>query len=438
MDPLLILLFLLLFLLSAFFSWTELALMSLSEHKIDSFIKEKRFWSKSLRKIRINTDRLLITILIWNNLVNVYTATLATTIAISIWESLWILQATVIWFSTWIITFLLLIFWEIVPKSIATKNASKISLIVAPIYKFLMLILYPIIIIIELITKIFSYKSKKEEITDEELESFIDMWMKAWTIEEDEHKKIKSILELEDTYVQEIMTPRVKIEALSSDKTVWEAMDFYLNHTHSRIPIYTDTIDKIYSFITWRELLLQIKNWNLNKKLSQLELNKVMKIPINLSLPRLLEDFQKSHKIMAIVMDEYGWVSWLITLEDIVEEVFWEIRDETDKEVEHIKKISKTSLIVSPDVLVEDILESFWLELNDIWLDEKEFWWETISYLITHELERYPEPWEVISYNLIEDSESCKENSKIEFKVTSIDDHIIWKIEVKKIKEIIK
>jgi CBS domain containing-hemolysin-like protein len=438
MDPITIILFILLFLLSAFFSWTELALMSLPEHKIDSFVKKWRFWSKSLKKIRSNNDKLLITILIWNNLVNVYTATLATTIAITIWESMWLAQATVIWYSTWIVTFLLLIFWEIVPKSFATKNASKISLLVAPIYKFLLIILFPVIIFIELITKIFSCKNKKEKITDEELESFIEMWMKSWTIEEWEHKKIKNILELEDTIVEEIMTPRVKIEALSSEKTIWEALDFYLTHTHSRIPIYNETIDKIYSFITSREILLQVKNWNLNKKLSELELNNVMKIPINLSLSRLLDDFQKSHKIMAIVMDEYGWVSWLITLEDILEEVFGEIRDETDKEVEYIKKISKTSLIVSPDVLVEDILEDFSLELNDIWLDEREFWWETLSYLITHELERYPKPWEIISFKIIQESEKCKDNCKIEFKVTSIEDHIIWNIEVKKIKEIIQ
>ncbi len=430
MDPLLILLFFILFLLSAFFSGTEIALMSLAEHKIDSLVKQNKFWAKSLKKIKSNTDRLLITILIWNNLVNVYTAALATTIAIAIWESSWLPQSTAIWISTWIITFLLLLFWEIIPKSIATKNASTISLLVAPFYKYLMILLYPVITFMEVIIRIFSSKWKVERITDEEIESFIDMWRDSWSLEKDEHEKIKNILELEDTYVDEIMTPRVKIEALSSEKTVLEALDFYLSHTHSRIPVYRETIDKIDSFITWRELLLQVKDWNLDKKLSELELQKVMKIPLNLPLPKLLEDFQKAHKIMAIVMDEYWWVSWLITLEDIVEEVFGEIRDETDKEVDEIKKTWKWSLLVEPDVMIENVLDELWLKLENIWLDEKEFSWETISYIITHQLERFPERWEIITFDLFLDN--VENFTKIDFKVTSIEDHTIGKIEVKK------
>jgi len=404
--------------------------MSLAEHKIDSLVKQNKFWAKSLKKIKSNTDRLLITILIWNNLVNVYTAALATTIAIAIWESSWLPQSTAIWISTWIITFLLLLFWEIIPKSIATKNASTISLLVAPFYKYLMILLYPVITFMEVIIRIFSSKWKVERITDEEIESFIDMWRDSWSLEKDEHEKIKNILELEDTYVDEIMTPRVKIEALSSEKTVLEALDFYLSHTHSRIPVYRETIDKIDSFITWRELLLQVKDWNLDKKLSELELQKVMKIPLNLPLPKLLEDFQKAHKIMAIVMDEYWWVSWLITLEDIVEEVFGEIRDETDKEVDEIKKTWKWSLLVEPDVMIENVLDELWLKLENIWLDEKEFSWETISYIITHQLERFPERWEIITFDLFLDN--VENFTKIDFKVTSIEDHTIGKIEVKK------
>lgn len=430
MDPLLILLFIVLFLLSAFFSGTELALMSLPSHKIDSLVKQWKYWAKSLKRIKQNNDRLLITILIWNNLVNVYTASLATSIAINIADSMWIPQSTVIWISAWIITFLLLMFWEILPKSIASKNASGIALSVAPFYKVVMLVLYPIITFIEVIIRLFSTKWKVETLTDEELESFIDMWRDSWTLEIEEHKKIKSILELDDTYVDEIMTPRVKIEALSSDKTVIEAIDFFLSHTHSRIPIYTETIDKIDNFVTARDLLIHFKNWKSDTKLSELTLNKVMKIPLNLTIPKLLENFQNSNKIMSIVLDEYGWVAWLITIEDIVEEVFWEIRDETDKEVEDIKKTAKWTFMVEPDVMMQDLLDKFWLWLKDIWLDEKEFDWETISYIITHELERYPEKWETITFNFVSDSED--KHSKIDFIVTNIEDHKIWKIEVKK------
>ena len=429
MDPLLIFIFILLFLLSAFFSGTELALMSLAKHKIESLIKQNKYWSKSLKKIKENNDRLLITILIWNNLVNVYTAALATTIAISVWESSGLPQATAIWISTWIVTFLLLLFWEIIPKSFATKNASTISLIVSPIYKYLMIILYPVITFIELIIRIFSKKWDSEKMTDEEIESFIDMWRESGTLEKEEHEKIKNILEFDETSVDEIMTPRVKIESLSINITVKEALDYYLSHTHSRIPVYTKTIDKITHFITWRDLLFQLKHWKLDKKLSDMELTNVIKVPLNQSIAKLFETFQKAHKIMAIVIDEYGWVSWLVTMEDIIEEVFGEIRDETDNEVDEIKVIWNNTLLVKSRSLIEDVLEKLWLKLSNIWLDEKKFDWETISFVITHVVERFPKKWEIISFDIL----NSKKYKKLNFKVIEITDHKIGQIEVKKI-----
>ncbi len=416
--------------MSAFFSGTEIALMSLADHKTDSLLKQKKYWAKALKKIKENNDRLLITILIWNNLVNVYTAALATSIAISLWEASGLPQATAIWIATWVVTFLLLLFWEIIPKSFATKNADSISLFVAPIYKTLMFVLYPVISFIEVIIKVFSKDSKAPQMTEEEIESFIDMGRKSGTLEKDEHEKIKSILEFDETNVEEIMTPRVKIEALSSEKTVDEALAFYLAHTHSRIPIYTETIDKIDHFITSRDLLFAIRDWKLDQRLDQLELKPVLKVPLNQTIATLFQTFQKAHKVMAIVIDEYGWVSWLITMEDVIEEVFWEIRDETDKEVDEIMEIWINSLVVESDVLIEDVLEKLGLTLDDIWLHEKEFDGETLSYVITHKLERFPDPWEVLSFDL-KNLEERKSN-KVEFTIKHIKDHKIGKVEVKK------
>ena len=432
MDPLLIILFILLFLLSAFFSGTELALMSLPEHKLESLLKQGKFWSKSLKKIKENNDRLLITILIWNNLVNTFTAALATSISISIARSgwLWLNESTAIWISTWLVTFLLLLFGEIIPKSIATKNAAAISLVVAPIYKFLMLVLYPVISFMEILIKLFSGKQKVEQITEEEIESFIDMWKDAWWLEEHEHEKIKSILEFDETTVEEIMIPRVKIEAISDTVTVKEAMEFYLSHTHSRIPVYNETIDKIDYFITARDLIKEFYKWNLDKKISEIDLKKVLKVPLNQSIATLLETFQKAHKIMAIIIDEYGGVSGLITMEDIIEEVFWEIRDETDKEAEEFVKIWKDSIRVESDVLIEDVLEKFNLELEDIGLDQKEFDWENLSYVITHKLERFPNTWEIIIFDIKSDENSNKKRV-LSLKILSIDNAKIGKVDIR-------
>ncbi len=429
MDPLLILLFVVLFMLSAFFSGTELALMSLAWHKVDSLVKQNKFWAKSLKKIKENNDRLLITILIWNNLVNVYTAALATTIAIGVWEASWLPQATAIWIATWIVTFLLLLFWEIIPKSFATKNASLISLAVAPIYKVLMIILYPVISFMEIIIKMFSGKWKVEQMTDEEIESFIDMWKESGSLDDKEHKKIKSILEFDETLVEEIMTPRVKIEALSADITIKEAMNFYLTHTHSRIPIYSDTIDKIDYFLTSRDLIKEFSLWHLDKKIGDMELKEVLKVPLNQSIAKLMETFQKSHKIMAIIIDEYGWVSGLITMEDIIEEVFWEIRDETDKEAEEFIKLWKNSIRVESDVLIEDVLKEFNLSLKEISLDEREFGWETLSFVITHILEWFPLKNQLMTFNII--NEENKTEQILSFKILDIQNAKIGKVDIR-------
>jgi len=121
-------------------------------------------------------------------------------------------------------------------------------------------------------------------------------------LEETEHEQIKNILDFNDTTVEEIMTPRVNIEALSNESTLKEAMEFYLSHTHSRIPIYRKTIDKIDYFITIRDII----NGENNDRIKDLKLQKVIKVPLNQPIDKLLENFQKSHKLIAIVIDEYG------------------------------------------------------------------------------------------------------------------------------------
>lgn len=431
MDPLTILLFVILFMLSAFFSGTELALMSLPEHKIDGLLKQNKYWAKSLKKIKENNDRLLITILIWNNLVNVYTAALATTIAISLWEASGLPQATAVWIATWVVTFLLLLFGEIIPKSFATKNAASLSLLVAPVYKILMTVLWPVITFMEVIIRIFSWKKKVEQVTEEEIESFIDMGRDSGTLEKDEHQKIKNILEFDETHVDEIMIPRVKIEAISDQCSVQDALDYYLKHTHSRIPVYRETIDHIDYFITGRDLIIEQHSGNWDKKLSDIKLKEVLKVPLNQTIEALFKTFQNAHKIMAIVIDEYGGVAWLVTMEDVIEEVFWEIRDETDKELDQIKEIEKNILHVRSRALIEDVLDRLHLDLDDIWLDSKEFDGETINYVITHELARFPEEWEVITFNI--DSDKSIKYSSLELTVINVEDHKIHKVEVKKI-----
>lgn len=438
MDPVYILTFVILLLLSWFFSSTELAIMSTPNHKVESLIRAWRFWAKTLKFIKGHSDKLLITILIWNNLVNTTIAAIATSLSIWLAENSWIEQSLAVWVATWVITFILLMFWEIIPKSFAVKNAIFIALNSAHIYKFLMTVLFPLVFVIEFIVKLFTWKTKSHIITNEELETFIDMWKDSWTLEDSEHEKIKNILEFWDTTVEEVMTPRVNISSLDEETTVREAIDYYKENSYSRILIYSWTVDKIDYFFTIRDLLKAKDSWLENEKLKNLDnLKQVIKVPLNQPLDAVLKIFQKSYKHMAVVMDEYGWVAWIVTLEDIIEEILWEIRDETDRgETDEIKKIWNNSYVIESSIVIDDILEEFNLTFESIGLHEKEFSWETVSYLITHKLERFPKPDETISFCINCDNE---EKNKIcqwktlEFRVIWINDWKIEKIEVNRI-----
>jgi putative hemolysin len=431
MDPSQYVLFIILFILSGFFSGTEIALMSLPSHKVESLLKQKLFWAKALFHIKSNTDKLLITILVGNNLVNVYTAALATQLSISFANSSGIEESLAIGMATWLITFLILVFWEIVPKSFATKNAESISLKVALVYKVLMLVLTPIIFLLEILIKVFTGKNVATKVTDEEIESFIDLWKDSGALEEDEHEMLKNTLEFWDTLIEEIMIPRVKVDALSDETTVEESLEYYLAHTHSRIPVFKRQIDNIVWILTIRDILRERRAGHNDKKLKELHFKKFLKVPINQPIDTLLENFKSSRQHIAIVMDEYGWVAGITTIEDVVEEVFWEIHDETDFETDEIMENEDNSFTINSSILLNDIVDEFELEMSDLWMDEKEFWSETVSYMITHKLERFPKQDEEISFPIFDD-EGKKTKEKLCFKILEIDESKIGKIEVKK------
>jgi len=142
------------------------------------------------------------------------------------------------------------------------------------------------------------------------------------TLEDDEHERLKNTLEFSDTLVEEIMVPRVRVDAISDSLTVDEALSYYLEHTHSRIPVYHEQIDSIVGILTIRDILREKNSGNTQKLLRDLHFKKFLKVPINQRIDTLLDTFKTTRQHIAIVMDEYGGVAWITTIEDIVEEIF--------------------------------------------------------------------------------------------------------------------
>lgn len=429
MDPLSIFIFTILIILSAFFSGTEIALMSLSQHKIISLVKEKKAWSKFLKKIKKDNDKLLIAILIWNNLVNVWASALATTTSIQLAEKFGLPGSYWIWIATWMVTMILLLFWEITPKTICSKYNEQVSLFVAPFYFIFTKILYPIIFIIEIFVKMIWYffgnNSIHIKMSSEELEAFIDMSHENWAVEEEEHKKIKSILDLWDTTAESVMTPRVQMDAVNEQITIDTLCEYLLMHSHSRIPIYKETIDRIDHFITFKQAFKLKEAGRGNKKLSEIQLDEIIKIPLTQPIDIVFKTLQKSRKHMALVLDEHGWVEWIITLEDIVEEVFGDIKDETDKEEVYLSKMKDGKILANGNVIIDDLLDEFKIgEIVDIGLGE-EFCWENLSYIITSKLERFPINWEKIQL--------IGKIKTLSLEVKQISNGKIWQVVVEKI-----
>lgn len=431
MDPASIIFFIILFLLSAFFSGSEIALMSLPEHKINSFVKQRKKWAKALKKIRENSDKLLISILIWNNLVNVLVASLATKISIDIASSSWMEQTLAIGISTWIITLLLLIFGEIFPKTIATKNAEKISLYVANFFLSLWKLLSPIVFLVERLMRTLQKWKRNlvETITDEEVEAFIEQGKKAGIFEKGEYEKIKNMLNFYEITAEEIMTPRVEVDALDYEITVDEAIDKMMNFSHSRILVYKENIDNIKWVVRLKQLLIAQKKWNWNTKIKDLNLNKVMKAPLTQPIHKILDAFKRSRQHISIIIDEYGGVAGIISLEDIVEEVFGDIKDETDNEIEEIRKDTNWWFIFHSHVRIEEVLEKFDLDFENLDINEEEFEWETLWYFIIGQLQRFPKKGEMLNFEIKEEDANIQK--RLILNVLSLDKNSISQVKAR-------
>jgi putative hemolysin len=319
--------------LSGFFSASETALTAFKTRNLED-IKQPRA-AKLLRKWLKRPNEMLTGILLGNNIVNILGSSIATAITFNILGS----NSTAIFTATISMTIVILIFGEITPK-IAAKNSSATvaKIVVVPIYYFTLLTL-PVIKILMLISKfigrILGIEIRDETlmITAEDIRSYVNVGKAEGVLEEEEKEMIHSIFEFSDTTAKEVMTPRTSMFALDGDKTINEVWDEVFDKGFSRIPVYEDGIDNIIGVLYIKDFLGVIKEGKADTQIKNY-LKKAYFVPETKSIVKILEDFKKTKVHIAIAIDEYGGTVGVVTIEDLLEEIVGEIRDEYDREEE--------------------------------------------------------------------------------------------------------
>jgi len=322
-DQLSILAFLLL--LSGFFSSSETALFSISKTKARHFAKEQSKATDLIQKMKEDPHRLLSTILIGNNVVNVAASAIAASMTMELFPNYAISVAT------FVMTSLILVFGEVFPKSIATRNNLLIAkFTIFPIY-WLSIILHPVIWILNFIPKLTGRIQKMPKVTEEELMTFVEAVEEEGEIKEEEKEFIHNLFEFDDTSASEIMTPRGDMYVVDVNRKL--QIKDVVESGFSRIPVINEKVDQVIGILNIKDLFLQMASKDI-----QIDIRKIMRmpyfIPENKKIDKLVHQFKKGKHHLAIVVDEHGGVSGLITLEDALEELVGEISDETDK-IEH-------------------------------------------------------------------------------------------------------
>lgn len=402
-----------LLLLSSFFSASETALMSLSKLRVRNMVEEKIKKAELINKFIKEPSKLLGSILLGNNLVNIGASALATSLALDIFGNFGIGIATAI--STVTMTILVLIIGEITPKSIAAQYPEKVSLRIIQPLSFIVKVLNPIVMVLNYTTNIFiktlgiKINKKQPFITEEELRTIVTVSQEEGVLEIEEKQMIHNVFEFGDLQIKDIMVQRTDIVAINIEASFDEVMEIIKEQQFSRYPIYKDGIDQIIGTLNTKDLMFldvikenfSIKNY-LRKPLYTFEFKKISEI---------FKEMKNKWIHMAIVLDEYGGTAGIITIEDLIEEIVGDIQDEYDELDDEIKLVKDNEYVVEGSTRINTVNEI--LGIN---LESEDF--DSIGGFIIGELGRLPRIGEIIQHG------------NIKFTIESIERNRIQKIRI--------
>ncbi len=361
--------FIFLLFLSMFFSGSETALTSLSKPWIKTQLERNPKKAKHLKAWLERPNRLLTAILVGNNFVNICASALATSIAIGYARYIGWRQSYVLGITVGLVTFVILVFGEIIPKTFAKQNARRISLIligyVLIISKFFSPIIKMLLAISNIFIRIFGGKKVIDVpfLTEEEIRTLIDLGAREGVLEKEEGRMIHDVLEFGETVVREVMVPRVEMDCIDENKDIDRIVEDLIKMGHSRVPVYRGNLDNIVGILYAKDVLKVLPY----KRQEGIKLQDLIRepyfVPESKMVSVLLKEFRRGKMHIAIVVDEYGTVSGLVTLEDLVEEITGEILDEYDVEEKTIEKYPDGSYMVYAREDIDKINEELNLKL---------------------------------------------------------------------------
>jgi gliding motility-associated protein GldE len=399
-----------LFMLSAFFSGSETALMSVNRIRIKELANQGDKKAETVENLLENHTRLLTTILIGNNLVNIAASAIATSLAIDFFGN------KGVGIATGIVTFIVLVFGEITPKAIGNKRAVKYSKLVAPYLYWLERIIAPVISLFEFIIRIVVGEGNllsTSFLSEEEIRRFVNVSEEEGVIKRTERKMINSIFEFDDTSVREVMVPRIDMFCISEDMELDEVVKRAVDMGYSRIPVYKETIDRIVGLLYVKDLLQLLTTEEKKVFLTDL-MRPAYFIPESKKINELLTEMKKRKVHMAIVLDEYGGTAGLITIEDLLEEIVGDIQDEYDLEPRQIEFVNENTILVDARVSIDELNELLPEPLGD----EENY--ETISGFILYHLGYLPREGEKLEFNNLSiNIEEIGQNRIEKVKITS-------------------
>lgn len=348
--------------LSAFFSSSETALVTVNKIRMKNLAENGDKRAARVIKVTSDSGKMLSAILIGNNIVNIFASSLATMLAVDIWGDIGSGIAT------GILTFLILIFGEVTPKTMATIKADNMALAIAGIIDFLMFILTPVIFIINKLASGVLWllhinpADADSVMTEDEIRTIVDESQESGAIEDEEREMIHNVFDFGDSLAKEVMIPRIDMTFVEADATFKELIDIYRENKYTRYPVYEESTDYIIGIINMKDVIL------LNNE-TEFSVRKLIREPYftyeHKNTADLFVEMRKSSIPLAIVLDEYGVTAGMVTLEDLLEEIVGEIRDEYDSDEEDaIVQLSEYEYLVLGSTNLDDVNDELELDFE--------------------------------------------------------------------------